>query len=108
MYKHYVWALKQFNQEKMTKINMVDTKHCFCDIYCLLPGQAQKLHAHTDADKIYYVLAGEGTFQIGEETEALGNGHCILAPAGVPHGVQNSTQEELVLLVFMSPNPNFP
>jgi mannose-6-phosphate isomerase-like protein (cupin superfamily) len=100
-------ALKKFSSEKMTKINLFETPHCFCDLYCLEPGQHQKLHSHDDADKIYFVLEGNGDFQIGEETATLSAGYCILAKAGQPHGVQNCSTTQLTLLVFMAPNPNF-
>jgi mannose-6-phosphate isomerase-like protein (cupin superfamily) len=99
--------LKQFSTEKLSKINLFQTEHFFCDIYCCEPGQHQKLHSHTDADKIYFVLEGEGLFQIGDEQASLGSGNCILARAGLPHGVENVSSQRLVLLVFMAPNPNF-
>jgi mannose-6-phosphate isomerase-like protein (cupin superfamily) len=98
--------LKRFGADKMTKVNLFETEHFFCDIYCLEPGQNQKVHSHEGADKIYFVLEGEGTFQIGEERETLGEGNCILARSGLAHGVENSSNGRLVLLVFMAPNPN--
>jgi mannose-6-phosphate isomerase-like protein (cupin superfamily) len=103
-----ITALKRFGAEKMIKINLFETERFFCDIYCFEPGQQQKVHSHDDADKIYFVLEGEGNFQIGDEQQRLGAGHCILARAGLPHGVINESTERLALLVFMSPNPNFP
>ena len=79
--------------------------HLFYDAYCLLPGQAQKVHAHDGSDKVYFVLDGTGRFTIGDEEEDLGEGHAVIARAGVPHGVRNETQENLVLLVTMAPRP---
>lgn len=100
-------SLKLFSAEKMAKNNIFETARFFCDLYCLEPGQSQKLHSHDDADKIYFVLEGEGTFQIGEERATLGSNNCILARAGLPHGVENSSASQLILLVFMAPHPNF-
>lgn len=99
-------ALKQFNLEKLAKINLFETDNFFCDIYCLMPGQQQKVHSHKGADKVYFVLEGVGYFTIGNEQREWGSGHAILAPADLPHGVENRTNDQLVLLVFMSPNPN--
>ena|SRR5262245_18646851 len=101
-----VLSAKRFADEKMQKVNLFETLNCFCDLYCLKPGQAQKPHSHTGADKIYYVLEGEATIQIGDEEQTLGPGKIVLAPADVIHGARNSSNQPLSLLVFMAPNPN--
>ena len=95
-----------FSEGKMKKNSLFDSPHLFYDAYCLLPGQAQKVHAHEGSDKVYYVLRGTGRFTVGEEEEEdLGEGHAVIARAGNPHGVRNETQENLVLLVTMAPKP---
>ncbi len=102
-----VFAEARFALEKMQKINLYETPNFFCDVYCLEPGQEQKPHGHEDADKIYYVLDGRGTFLVGDEERELGTNQILLAPAGSQHGVRNTSAARLTLLVFMSPNPNF-
>ncbi len=92
-----------FSEEKMKKNSLFDSPHLFYDAYCLLPGQAQKVHAHEGSEKIYYVLRGTGRFTVGDEEEDLGEGHAVIARAGVPHGVRNDSQEKLILLVTMAP-----
>ena len=95
-----------FSGEKMKKNSLFDSPHLFYDTYCLLPGQAQKVHAHEGSDKVYYVLRGTGRFTVGGEEHDLGEGEAVIARAGEPHGVRNETQEELVLLVTMAPRPS--
>ncbi len=95
-----------FSEEKMTKNVLFDSERLFYDLYCLLPGQAQKVHAHEGSDKVYYVLEGTGRFTVGAEEKDLGEGHAIIARAGEPHGVRNETGENLVLLVTMAPRPS--
>ena len=95
-----------FSEEKMKKNSLFDSPYLFYDAYCLLPGQAQKVHAHERSDKIYYVLEGTGSFTVGDDEEDLGEGHAVIASAGVPHGVRNETDENLVLLVTMAPRPS--
>jgi quercetin dioxygenase-like cupin family protein len=102
-----VFAAAQFAPDKMQKINLFETKNFFCDVYGLEPGQEQKVHAHRGEDKIYYVLAGRGTFIVGDETQELSERQIVFAPAGAEHGVKNTSDERLTLLVFMTPNPNF-
>ena len=101
-----VAELVAFSEEKMQKNALFDSPHLFYDTYCLLPGQAQKVHAHEGSDKIYYVLRGTGRFTVAEEDRDLGEGHAVIARAGASHGVRNETQEELVLLVTMAPRPS--
>lgn len=95
----------KFSEEKMQKNSLFDSPRLFYDTYCLLPGQAQKVHAHEDSDKVYYVLGGTGRFTVGEEERDLGEGQAVIARAGDPHGVRNDSGENLVLLVTMAPPP---
>ncbi len=94
-----------FSDEKMKKNALFDSPYLFYDAYCLLPGQSQKVHAHEGSDKVYYVARGTGRFTIGEEEADLTEGGAVIARAGVPHGVRNDSEEELVLLVTMAPRP---
>jgi quercetin dioxygenase-like cupin family protein len=102
-----VKSAQRFSAEKLQKINLFETANLFTDIYCLEPGQEQKIHAHQGADKIYFVLEGTGRFHVGGEEEDLGTGQLVFAPADVEHGVRNASDERVVLLVVMAPNPNF-
>ena len=95
-----------FSEEKMKKNTLFDSPHLFYDLYCLLPGQAQKVHAHEGSDKIYYVIEGTGRFTVGDEETDLDRGNAVIARSGEPHGVRNETQENLVLLVTMAPRPS--
>jgi len=89
----------------MQKVPLFESKRMFCDQYCLLPGQSQKVHSHAGEDKIYVVLEGTALFDIGDEQEHHGEGVAVIARAGVPHGVSNTTDEKLILLVMMAPRP---
>ncbi|MFQ5931949.1 MAG: cupin domain-containing protein [Nitrospiraceae bacterium] len=95
----------QFSPEKMKKNNIFQTPRFFCDVYCFEPGQEQKGHVHGDQDKVYLVLEGKGTFQVGQEEQQMGPGQVTLAPAGAEHGVRNHTSGRLKVLVFVAPNP---
>jgi mannose-6-phosphate isomerase-like protein (cupin superfamily) len=96
----------RFSPDKMAKVNLLETERMFCDVYGLEPGQEQRVHAHQGADKIYVVMEGSGTFRIGAEERPLGPETIVLAPSGVEHGVRNTGDQRLALLVFMAPNPN--
>lgn len=96
---------QQFSSEKMKKNNLFQSPRFFCDVYCFEPGQEQKGHIHGTQDKVYLVLEGQGTFQVGGEKQVLGAGQGTMAPAGEEHGVKNHTEQRLTVLVFVAPNP---
>ncbi|OAI44358.1 cupin [Nitrospira sp. SCGC AG-212-E16] len=97
---------QQFSQEKMKKNSLFHTPRFFCDVYCFEPGQEQKGHIHGEQDKVYLVLEGQGTVQVGSEKQVLGPGQGTMAPAGEEHGVKNHTAQRLKVLVFVAPNPS--
>jgi quercetin dioxygenase-like cupin family protein len=84
--------LARFSEEKLLKIPVFQSEKMFFDLYALLPGQAQKAHAHAGSDKVYYVLEGEVVVRVGEEEALLVPGMAALAPAGEVHGVRNESQ----------------
>ena len=95
-----------FSTEKMQKVNLFASSNMCCDIYCLEPGQLQKVHSHNGNDKIYYVIEGTGEFTVGKDVQILRAGQIVCAFSGEPHGVENTSQKRLVCLVFMAPNPS--
>lgn len=72
---------------------------------CLEPGQAQAPHQHAGRDKLYFVVAGEGEFSVGDATSRLGPGGMAWAPADMVHGVRNLGAERLTMLIAMAPEP---
>ena len=100
-----VGGLIRFSDDKMQKIPLFDSEKYFCDLYCLKPGQDQRIHSHAESDKIYFVLRGKGTFHIAGLEKELGPDEIVVARPGEPHGVRNATNDDLVLLVFMTPRP---
>jgi quercetin dioxygenase-like cupin family protein len=101
----HVPSFKAFNAQKMQKVNLFETARMFCDIYCFEPGQEQKTHTHDGSDKIYYVLEGSGTFDVGGERQELREHMIVMAPSGVEHGVVNTSNARLTVLVYMAPKP---
>ena len=92
--------------EKFYKATLFQGKHLMLGMNCLEPGQAQKVHTHTGAAKVYFVLEGTVTAIIGDGESVVGPETAVLAPADVPHGLRNDSDARAVCLVFMAPNPN--
>jgi quercetin dioxygenase-like cupin family protein len=96
---------RRFDPAKMQKVALFDSERFFCDVYCLLPGQEQKPHAHEGSDKVYAVLEGSVEVRVGGETKTVGQGEAALAPAGKEHGVANRSGAPAAVLVFLAPRP---
>jgi mannose-6-phosphate isomerase-like protein (cupin superfamily) len=97
--------LRRFAADKMVKASVFATPRMFYDLYCLEPGQAQKVHSHDGSDKVYLVLDGRVTITVGDAEAELVSGQAVLAAAGVPHGARNGGGARAVLLVVTTPPP---
>src|SRR5256886_10157984 len=95
----------KYQPDKMAKIALASTPRAQVDLYCLEPGQSQKVHAHDGQDKVYVVLEGRGRFTLDGADEALEAGEALVAAAGSQHGVVNDAGKRLLLLVLMAPPP---
>jgi quercetin dioxygenase-like cupin family protein len=91
------------NFEKFYKTTLWQGEHVMVGLNCLEPNQTQPVHAHSGADKFYFVLTGVGRFTVGEDEKTVEPGAVVLAPAGIPHGVTNVGSERLSLLVTIAP-----
>ncbi len=96
----------QSRPDKAFKHTFLQSERLLVGLNCLLPGQQQHLHDHPTQDKFYFVLEGTGEFTVGETTQRCISGELILAPAGVPHGVENSGTERLSFLTVIAPFPD--
>jgi quercetin dioxygenase-like cupin family protein len=65
-------------------------------------GTEPPRHVHSQEDEAFYLLEGEITFFIGEETHEATPGTFVSAPRGVPHSYTFET-EEIRMLVLLAP-----
>ncbi|MCP4039643.1 MAG: cupin domain-containing protein [bacterium] len=97
--------LANWSDEKMGKSTIFSSDHIMVGLNAFEPGQEHALHAHEGMDKVYHVLRGTGTFLLEAREEAMAPGVMLVAPEGVPHGIRNSGQERLLVLVILAPAP---
>lgn len=104
---YFVHALDhaQTRTDKPYKHTFFASERLLAGLNTLAAGQRQSLHDHPDQDKFYFVLAGHGQFTVGGESRRCGAGDLILAPAGVPHGVENQEPDALSFLTVIAPWP---
>lgn len=93
-----------FAAAKMTKIDCFRSERLVLGLNCFAPGQDQAAHTHADADKFYFVVSGKASFALAGRTVKAEAGGLIVAPAGVPHGVDR-VLEPTVMLVGIAPPP---
>jgi quercetin dioxygenase-like cupin family protein len=69
-----------------------------------LPAGTSSLnHLHRESDEVAWVLAGEFTFQIGDEVATGGPGTCVFMPRNVPHAWKNTGSEPGRVLFLYTP-----
>ena len=89
----------------MGKATLARCRNLYAGLNCLEPGQEHKPHVHADQDKFYYVISGRGEAVVGDETFAVGEGALVVAPESVPHGIRNTGEGRLIVMVVMGPPP---
>src|SRR5262245_18659895 len=70
-------------------------------VYRLRAGQADQQQPHTE-DEAYYVVSGRGSFQAGDQRQAVGPGTLIFVERSAEHRFVDVT-EDLTVLVFFAP-----
>lgn len=75
-----------------------------CQLHIVPPGKkAFPRHAHHANEEMFFVVSGEGTYRLGEETYPIREGDVIGAPAGdasTAHQIVNTGSAELRYLGF--------
>ncbi len=104
---HFIHALDHIGRrdDKAYKHTFFQSERLLTGLNCLQPGQQQQIHDHPEQDKFYFVLSGSGHFTVGDQTQICGEGDLILAPAGVPHGVVNQSEDLLTFMTVIAPFP---
>ena len=60
-------------------------------------------HVHEIAEHVYYVIAGRGRAECGDERREVGPEDVMFVPPGVPHSLVSSGPDDLVFVVATSP-----
>src|SRR5579862_4601171 len=68
-------------------------------IYSLAAGALDPQQPHTE-DEVYYVVSGQGSMRLGNETILVKAGAVIFVPANEPHRFFNITEDLTILVIF--------
>ena len=91
--------------DKMGKSTLFQSARLLVGLNAFEPGQSHALHAHEGMDKVYHVVEGSGHFLVEGRELPMAAGDLLVAPSGVPHGVRNSSNGRLLVLLFLAPAP---
>lgn len=69
----------------------------------LEPGQATMQHVHDRSQEVYYILDGEGTMKLGDESFTVETGDAILIKPGTAHNVTASGRGMRILCICTPP-----
>lgn len=105
MFVKRVLSYATFAPDKMTKSTIAQGEFLFAGLNSFEPDQEHALHAHEGQDKLYVILEGSGTVEIGDQSEVLSAGDAAFAPSGVVHSIRNSGAQRLVVMTVMAPPP---
>ncbi len=67
------------------------------------PGRAETRHLHRRAQQFFYVLTGQATLEVDDETSLLRRRQGCAIPAGTPHTIRNAGRRALEFLVLSVP-----
>ncbi len=92
------------NPHNVHAARIYDTEHAQAVHILLKPGESLKRHI-TPVDVFFYVLEGEGTVEIGDEAQRVGEDTLVESPARIPHRWVNDGPGDLRILVVKVPRP---
>ncbi|WCM14175.1 cupin domain-containing protein [Priestia filamentosa] len=95
--------------------NVITAEHFTLSTMVLPPGCIGPLHLHDDVEEVFFILEGEVTALIQEDSDSevheikLSARDCISSPPGVYRGIRNHGKEEARMLVMLGAvKPNLP
>ncbi len=78
----------------------------FIDLTVVPPGADIGVHTHTNAnEEIYIIISGQGDMKLDGREFTVGPGHVVVNPPGGAHGLKNTGNTDLRLVVIEVPVP---
>ena len=93
-----VHAIKEFRAEKRVRKKLFEGAQLWAEMVCYEPGQGTPRHHHPREDELFIVIEGHGSIGAGDQILDAPAGALITVPATVPHDLQNTGDERLVVV----------
>ena len=95
------------NPHNVEAKKLYDTENAEVIYMSLTPGQSLKRHT-TPVDVFFYIIAGKGVVEIGDEQQEVEHDTLIESPKNIPHLLSNSGTEIFRFLVVKTPKQKQP
>lgn len=70
------------------------------------PKQRVEKHSHENIYEVFYILSGEGIFEVRDKSYILKKNDCLIVEPGEIHSQKNNSKKELVFLYMGVDNGN--
>lgn len=99
----YLNQVAHFSEDEAQINDVFKSDQLQLDVLSLNPHQYLSPQIEPLSDIVYFVLAGEGVFEVGEEVLVLTRNTTVLVEPGVSSGIINENDAQLTVLKFMAP-----
>lgn len=92
---------RQFSPDEGVVVGMYgDDPDVGIVVWNLEPGQENSTHVHPDQAQIIFPLTGTGLLLKGDDEPPapIRQGHCVIVPRGIVHGIRNTGSDRLSYL----------
>jgi len=96
-----------FSNLILTASNLNESNKNMLGYSVFKPGIDTKQKIHVDAEELAYVVSGSGKITVGNELISFSSGDSLFIPPGVPHGVRNDGDGDIIMVFFFS-SPEYP
>lgn len=99
----YLKQVAHFSEDGANINNMFKSDQLQMDVLLLNTHQYISPVVEPLSDVIYFVMGGEGVFEVGDEVLVLTRNTSVLVETGVSSGIINESDEQLTVLKFAAP-----
>ncbi|MFI5450512.1 MAG: cupin domain-containing protein, partial [Candidatus Bathyarchaeia archaeon] len=96
-----------FSNLILTASNLEESNKNMLGYSVFAPGIDTKQKIHVEAEELAYVVSGSGKITVGNDLVSFTSGDSLFIPPGVPHGVRNDGESDIVMVFFFS-SPEYP
>lgn len=79
------------------------TERTAVQAFVFAPGRGFAPHAHAHSEQVLYVVEGEAKVRLGDEERRIGPGAVVVVPKDVVHSIENSGDDQLVVMMVSAP-----